>query len=883
MIRRIARAFANLFGRRRLDEDLDAEVGAYEDQLAAEKERAGLPEGAARRAAHIEMGGHDAVKDAVRDVRAGASLELLLRDLKHALRSLVRSPSFTVFTVLTFALAIGGMTVIFTLVNAVFLRPLPYRDSDRLVMVLEADSGNPSGGYNVAAPNYLDWQRQSDVFQGMALFEFQGFNLSGEGEPEQAYGLRTTSGLFNVLGVAPILGRLLQPSDDSGTGNRVVVLGNQIWRRRYNGDSSIVGKTIRLNQGSWTVVGVLPETFGFPRVWQQVYVPIALNAEDQHRGSHSFFAVARLKDGVSVAAARQQMRAIGDRLASEYPASNAGETANAFPMKELWVQSSAETLRALMAAVGLVLLIAAANVAGLMVARGNARRREIATRLALGGTRARVVREMVTESVLLALAGAVLGFVLAVFGLRQLMTVLPQGMRNVPFRELSSLAPDARVFGFSVIVALLAGILSGLPSALSVIPGELSGVLRDGAVHGATAHRGHRLRGLLVGFEVALAVVVLVSAGLLIASIGRLHRVAPGLDPHNVMALGVSLPQTDFYGPAVRTSFCADVAREVGSLPGVTAVGAVSQLPLSGSTAGRGFVVEGAAPPAAGQEPGAWWGIACPGYFQAMGIRLVSGRDFTMDDRATSPMVVVINETLRDRYFPGKDPVGQRIRLGGQDSNAPWMTIVGMIADVKHSGLRDDKHPYLYATYQQNAWPAMSVIVRTAGDPRAMERAVRETLMRAEPEQPVGHADLMETVLENSLGFLRFPMLLFSLFGLMAALLAALGVFGVAAQAVLQRKRELGIRLALGARASQVCALVVRQVMRPVVIGVAAGVLAAAAGTRVLANLLYDIKPGDPRMIVLGSLALAAVALIACLLPALRATRVDPAMVLRED
>ena len=883
MFRRIGRTFANLFGRRRLDDDLDAEVRTYEDQLAAEKQRAGMAESAARRAAHLEMGGTDAVKDAVRDVRAGASVELLVRDAKHALRSLARSPSFTVFTVLTFALAIGGMTVIFTLVNAVFLRPLPFHEPDRLVMVLEADAANPTGGYNVAAPNYLDWERESDVFRRMALFEFQGFNLSGEGEPEQAGGVRTTSGLFEVLGVGPMLGRVLQPADDSGTGHRVVVIGNRLWRRRYNGDSAIVGKTIRLNQEAWTVVGVLPEGFGFPGIGQQVYVPIALNTEDQGRGSHSFFSVARLKDGVTVEAARQQMRAIGDRLAAEYPRSNAGETANAFPMKDLWVQSSAETLRALMVAVGLVLLIAAANVAGLMVARGNARRREIATRLALGGTRSRVVRAMVTESVLLALAGAALGFVLAVFGLRQLMTVLPQGIRNVPFRDLSTIAPDLVVFAFAVLVALVAGVLSGLPSALSVIPGELSAVLRDGAVHGATAHRGHRLRGLLVGFEVALAVVVLVSAGLLVASIDRLHRVSPGLDPHNVMSLGVAVPQADFYGPAVRTSFCADVSREVGSLPGVTAVGAVSHLPLSGANAGRDFVIEGEPAPADGQGPGAWWGISCPGYFQAMGIRLLSGRDFTVDDRATSPMVVVINETLRDRYFPGKDPVGLRIKLGRLDSPSPWMTIVGMIADVKHAGLQGDKHPYLYGTYQQNAWPGMNVIVRTAGDPLAEENAVRQALLRAAPEQPVGRAQRMAMVVEDSLGFLRFPMLLFSLFGLMAALLAALGVFGVAAQAVLQRKRELGIRLALGARASQVCGLVVRQVMRPVVLGVAAGIVAAVAGTRVLTNLLYDVKPGDPRMVVLGSVALAAVALIACLLPALRATRVDPAMVLRED
>jgi len=880
---RVLRALSNLVRRRQRDRELDDEIASYVSLLADEQLAEGASPEAAHRAARLELGSADAVKEAVRDVRSGGSVEQLARDVGYGIRVLRRSPAFTAFTLLTFALGVGGVTIIFTLVNAVLLEPLPYPDSDRLVMVMEKDIHDASGrGFSVAAPNFLDWQRQDSLFESMALYEYLGFNLSGEGEPKQVGGLRVTSGLFDALQIPPLLGRPLLPADDSLANGKVVVISYGLWQRRYGSDPGIVGRSIRLNGEPWRVVGVMPRGFAFTSRGQQVFVPIQLNEEDQGRASHSFLSIARLKRGVTVAAADAELRSIGDRLRAEYPEANANETATVYPMRDLWVDDTAETLRALMVAVTLVLVIAAANVAGLMVARGAARRREMATRLALGGTRGRVLRQLVTESVLLSLGGAVLGLLLAVIGVRQLVAIFPQNLRSVPFREIQSAQVDGVVLGLAVTVAVVAGLLAGVPSALSVMPGELSAVLRDGEVHGATSRRGHRLRGFLVGLEITLAVVVLTGAGLLIHSMRRLHQVVPGLDPDNVMLLSMELPQPDFYGPAVRTSYCADLQRTAGALPGVVSVSAVSHVPFSGANAGRSFVREGAPDPGT-DLPSASWGVVCPGYFGTMGIPLVAGRDFTAADRTGAPPVVVINQRMERVYFPGQHAVGKRLKLGRFDSPSPWMTVVGVVGDVHHVDLGRDAEPYMYAPYQQAAWPGMSVVVRTAHRPTDLARSVRQALMTVAPDQPVDEAELMQTVLDRSLGPVRFPMLLFAVFGAVALLLAVVGIFGVAAQSVLQRRRELGIRMALGAGAGEIYRLVLVQALRPVGLGLLAGVAGAMATSRLLEGLLFGIRPNDPATVVSGAVLLGVAALLACLLPAHGATQVDPALVLRAD
>jgi predicted permease len=881
MLRRLLRTLGNLLRKQSLDRDLDEELASYEDLLAAERHAGGLRPEAARRAARLDIGGADAVKEAVRDVRAGSGIESLGRDLRYAFRTLSRSPGFTLFTLLTFAVALGGLTVIFSFVNTLLLRPLPYFESDRLVMVLETDDDDLTGGYTLAAPNYFDWQKENRVFSAMALYQYLGANLSDGTEPEQVGAIRVTGGVFDLLGVPPLLGRGLLTSDDA-PGTRVVVLSHRLWQRRYGADSSLVGKTIRINGEASQVVGVMPDGFAFPSAGQQIWLPINLNADDQGRGSHSFMAVARLRDGVSLPAARSELRAIGHRLAAAYPATNTDETVNVFAMRDLWIEGAENVLRTLLAAVVLVLLIAAANIASLLVARSASRRREIATRMGLGGSRARIARQLVTESVVLALGGAALGLGLATLGSRALFAVFPQSLRNVPFRDLSSISLDGPVVVVGVLVALLTGIAAGLAPALTSLPAEPAELLRDAGARSMTARHTRRLKSVLVGGEVALAMLVLVGAGLLIASISRLQRVAPGLDPANVIAVDMALPQADFYGPAERVNLCADLSREVALVPGVVSTSAVSHVPLSGANAGRSFVLEGAPDPGPANLPSASYGVACPGFFQTLGIPLLAGRDFASADRPSAPMVMVINEALGAKYFPDVNPVGRRIKLGRFDTDGPWITIIGVIGNVRHGGLAQPVKPYFYAPYAQAAWPGMTVMIRTS-TPLEGFAPLRQALRRAAPREPIGDPFTMEQVVEASLGHLRFPMVLFSVFAAMAVLLAALGCFGIASQAVVQRRRELGIRLALGASGGQLSRMVVRQTMVPVAIGLGLGIVGGFGFTRVIQSLLFDVGPDDPVTLLLGSVLLGAVTVVACLLPARRAANVDPVLVLRDE
>jgi putative ABC transport system permease protein len=870
-----------LFHRDRQDRELGEEIESFLELRAAEKVRQGMSPEAARREAKLEMEGTDHVKEAVRDVRGGATIERILRDIRFGLRTLRRSPAFTAFTILTFALAIGGLTTIFSLVNAVLLKPLPYPESDRLVSLMEDYRNTPTGGFPVAAPNFRDWELQAGSFEAMAMWESTGFNLSGDGEPEQVPGLRTTHKLFDVLGVRPMLGRGLVAADDEGTNGRVVVISWGLWQRRFGGDPAIIGRAIRMNQEPWQVVGVMPRGFAFPRSRHAVWTPIALTEADQGRGSHSFFTVARLRDGVAFEQAREEMRTIGVRLAAEYPESSNDETVHSVRLRDQWMGQARSILVALLVAVGLVVLIAASNIASLLVARGHARRRELAARMALGGSRGRLVSQILAESVLLAAGGAIVGLSLATAGIRALVSVLPPGMRYVPYRDLTSVSVDFTVFAVIAAVALLAGIAAGLAPALTVLPAEPAEVLRDGEGRGSTSRGGRRLKQGLVSVEVGLAVVVLVSAALLITSIRKLVGVAPGLDPVNVVAMDMSLPQEDAYGPAKRIQYCDQVTTQVGSVAGVTSASAVSLLPLRGGGASRSFRIEGDPDPGT-RPPWGQFGVTCPGYFGTMGIPL-QGRDFTADDRATTGGVVIINEAMRDRYFRDRNPIGMRITQGSIDDPASWKTIIGVAGNVRHFGLGGEIPPYLYAPYPQAAWPSMTIVARLATGGSGTARPIREAISRFEPEAPVGDPQRMEQVVDDSLGHIRFPLILFSIFAALATALAATGIFGIASQSVQQRRRELGIRRALGAGSRQLYGLVVGQTMVPVGIGVGLGLIGALAGTRVIGSLLYGIGPTNLPTFGVVAVVLCLVAIGACLVPARRAAHVDPAVVLRED
>jgi putative ABC transport system permease protein len=811
-------------------------------------------------------------------------MDSLVKDLHFAFRMLLKNPGFAVVAVLTLALGIGANAAIFSVINTVLLKPLPYPDPDRLVLVWESIQDRTN---IVSAPNYFDWRQQNRVFESMALFDSagRGYNLSEGNEPERVSGVRVSASFFDVLGMRPFLGRIFLPDEEILGKDHEVILGYGLWKRRYGGDRSLIGKTIRVDGESFTVVGVMPPEFHF-QFWsnpRELWVPVGYTEGDKGRGSHSFIAIARLKPGVTLAQARVEMDTIGRRLSKEYPQDNAGESATATAMSEFQVRSLRPTLLTLFAVVGFVLLIACVNVANLVLARSATRQKELAIRRALGAGRFRIMRQLMTESVLLGLVGGVAGLFVASFGLSLFKLILPFNLKFLAFRPLESIPMDGRVFGFALAISLLTGMLFGLVPAFTTRRNDLNEPLKEGAGRGATPSGRNRLRQALVASEVALALVVLACAGLMVESMVRLLRVDPGFNSKNVLTMDISQPQVDlYYGPPVHAHFCQDLEERVGALAGIVSASAISHLPLEGR-AGRGFEIEGEADPGPEHQPAAGYSVTCPGYFRTLGIPIRQGREFVNQDTPSAPGVIVINETMARRYWPNKDPIGRRIKLGYFDSKEPWLTVVGVAKDVRHWGLDEKVEPEFFRPYTQAGWPSMTVVVRTASAPDSYAISVKKAMAEIEPEQPVSNIGSMEEVVRDSVGTRRFPMLLLTVFALLALALAAVGITGVVSYAVVQRTHEIGIRMALGAQPRDVLQLMVQGSMVWSLAGVVVGIIGAMAVTRLLSALLYGVRPTDPWVLGVVSLLLTGVALLASYIPARAATRVDPIVALRYE
>jgi predicted permease len=814
-------------------------------------------------------------------------MNTLWQDLRYGSRMLLKNPGFTLVAIVTLALGIGANTTIFSVINSLLLKPIPFPDADRLVLVWQSHVNNPNNRNIVSAPNYWDWRRQNDVFAEMAIFDSpgKGYDLSGEGEPERVSGARVSAGFFDVLGAKPRLGRTFLLEEEQPGKHQVVVLSDGLWRSRYNSDPAIVGKTIKVDSENHTVIGVMPPDFEFQffsPIWQ-LWVPVAYTRGDQDRTSNSYFCLARLKSGVTMEQARAQMNAIGLSLAQQYPQDNAGMTVRLDPIVEFGVESQQMTLLTLLAVAGFVLLIACVNVANLLMARGATRSREFAIRSALGASRARTIRQLLTESLLLAFAGGLSGILIAAWSSNLLLKVLPGNLRAIPFRSINStegLAIDYKVLAFTWLVTCLTGIIFGLAPALIFSKRNVNEFLQEGS-RGTTGGAA-RLRQGLVILEVALALVVLTGAGLMIQSMARLLNVAPGFDPHNVLVMSMSLPQENlYYGPPGNPQFAHDLQEHVGSIPGVVSVSAVSQLPLGGGGAGRGFVIEGQPDPGSENQPAAGYRVICPNYFRTMGIKLISGREFTERDSQNAPGVIVISEAMAKQFWPNEVPLGKRIKIGFFNSGNPWLTIVGIAQDVKHGGLDRRTFPTFFRPYSQAAWPTMTLVVRTASSPGAFINPIKQALARFEPDRAASGIRTMDEVLYDSVGSRRFPMMLLVAFSLMALTLAAVGISGVVGFAVSQRTREIGIRMALGARKGQVIRLVLNRSMIAALIGVSVGLAASFGLTRFLTGLLFEVKPMDPVVLGSAALLLAVVAFVACYLPARRATKVDPMIALR--
>lgn len=812
-------------------------------------------------------------------------METLFQDLKYGLRTLARNPGFTLVAMLTLALGIGANTTIFSVINATLLKPLGFPDADRLVLVWET-FGKGQDNYNiVSAPNYWDFKRQNHVFEDVAIFDSagRGYNLSATGtkqEPEQVSGLRVSASFFAVLGVKPFLGRTFVPEEETLGRDHEVVLSYGLWKRRYGGDPQLVGHTIKVDGEDFTVIGVMPREFQW-QFWsgpRQLWVPVGYTKTDYGRDDNSFLAFARLKPGITLAQARSEMEAIGARVAQQYPKEDPGMGATVQPMGDVGMEGLRQTMLALLAAVGFVLLIACVNVANLLLARGAARQKEFAVRRALGAAGARIARQLLTESLLLALFGGAFGFLLAAWSGEALFGVFRLDALHLPLREVDSIGIDGRVFGFALLVSCLTGVLFGLAPALSALRGDVNEPLKEGG-RGSTEGGGSRLRHALVASEVALALVVLCGAGLMIKSLARLLGVDPGLNPKNVLTMQMSVPQDAIYvGPPGLPRFCQDLDEHVSAIPGVVSVGAVAHLPFGGN-AGRGFQIEGQ--PAAEPEhmPGANYTVACPNYFRTMGVPLLNGREFTRQDTLDSPAVIVINESMARKYWPKEDPVGRAIRLGGSDG--PRLTVVGVAGDVHHTGLDQDVQPQFFRPYTQAGWPIMNVVARTTSASGTFTAPIKRAIAEFLPDRPVSDVATMEDIVRDSTGSRRFPMLLLAGFAVLALVLAAVGIVGVVSYSVAQRTHEIGIRMALGARTVDVLRLVVRGSMLWVLVGIAAGIAGSAALARLLGGLLYGVRPTDP--VVLGSVSalLASVALLASYLPARRAAKVDPMTALR--
>ncbi|HMV84298.1 MAG TPA: ABC transporter permease [Blastocatellia bacterium] len=811
------------------------------------------------------------------------------QDLQYGMRMLRKNPGFTLVAIITLALGIGANTTIFSVINSLLLKPVPFPEAERLVLVWQAEANNLKNRNIVSAPNYWDWQRRSDMFEKMAILDSagKGYNLSGGGEPERVSGVRVSADFFDVLGVKPRLGRAFTAEEEQPGKHQVVIISDGLWRNRYNSDPDIIGKTVRVEAEEHTVVGVMPPDFEFSLYSpvRQLWVPVAYTKGDQDRTSNSFLCLARLKSGVTVEQARARMNNIGRALAEQYPQENAGRTATVDSVIGFDTEEQRKTLLTLLGVAGFVLLIACVNVANLLMARGAARGRELAIRTALGAGRARIIRQLLTESLLLALAGGLSGMLIAVWSNSLLLKVLPEDLMAIPFRTISregGLSIDYKVLAFTWAVTCLTGVIFGLAPALIFSRRNVNEILQESS-RGATGGGG-RLRQGLVMLEVALALVVLTGAGLMIQSMARLLNVAPGFDPHNVLLMGMSLPQENtFYGPPGHPEFPRNLQQFVGGIPGVVSVSAVSHAPIGGGNAGRGFVIEGRPDPGSENQPGAKYTIICPNYFQTMRVKLRSGREFTEQDSLNAPGVIVINETMAKRFWPDEDPLGKRIKLGLFSADAPWLTVVGVAADVKQGGLDRTPRPEFFRPYNQAAWPVMTVIVRTASSPRAFIAPVKQALAKFEPDRAPSGFRTMEEVISDSLGSRRFPMMLLAAFSVVALTLAAVGISGVVSFAVSQRTREIGIRMALGAQKSSVIRLVLTRSMTAALLGIAVGVAASVALTRFLAGLLFEVKPLDPLTMSAAALILTGVALLACYLPARRAAKVDPMIALRCD
>lgn len=798
----------------------------------------------------------------------------LVGDVRYAFRSLRRQPTFTAVAILTLVLGIGTNTAIFSVIKAVLLNQLPYQDPDRLVVLWEQ---NPSGATDLVAPlTYLDWKAESKALPSMAAYRSLRYAFAGDGQPLDVPSVRATPNMFSVLGVNPILGRTFVQEEGQPGADHVAILSQAFWERHFGGSSGVIGRKVQLDAQPYTVVGVMPAVFDFPPSGNiDVWTPLSFDPNDQHgrsRRARSLNVVGRLADGSSVEQARREMTLVASRLAATYPDSNTGWGARVIAAQEQLVTTVRPALALISAAVGFLLLIVCANVANLILARLSSRQTEIAVRAALGAGRWPLVRQVMAESFLLSGIGGALGLFVAWAGVR-FVHALPEG--SLP--RMNDVRLDGGVLLFALGVSVLVALICGLVPALQASRSGLRDTMN--AFSGATnKSSGTRLLGALIVIEVALALMLLVAAGLMTRSFAQLMRVSPGFEPNNLLAVQIYLPQTTYRNADERLRFYMDAVRRVAALPGVLSAAAVSALPMYpvGIDYALPFTVEGQAPPTNGEEPRADIRTASPGYFETMKMALLKGRFIDDRDRMGAPGTVVINKTMARRYFAGQDPIGKTVHNPHGKGE-----VVGVVGDVKHYGLDSEPRAELFMPAWQQPLNGMALVVRTTSDPKSFVESIRREVLAIDAEQPIFDVSAMVDVVARSVFLPRISMVLLAAFAVSALLLAIVGIYGVVSYSVTQRTKELGVRMALGADAPATLRLVLGRSMLLVGTGAACGLIASVAVTRVISGLLYDVSPLDPIVFAGVSLLLAASGFAASYMPARRATRVDPIVALR--
>jgi predicted permease len=815
-------------------------------------------------------------------------MQTLWQDLRYGMRMLLQHPSVTVIAVITLALGIGANTAIFSVVNAVLLRPLPYPNADRLVAVSE--NSLESSDISVAYPDYLDWRAQQSVFEEMSARMPTGGVITGANEPERVIGRLVTASFFSTLGVQPMLGRGFTETEDKPGTPPVMVISYGLWQRQFGGASDAIGKSITYNGEPWTVVGVLPSWFDFygrTNINNDVFVPLGYlnNAEFmQDRNSHTVRVTARLKPGVSIEQAQAELSALSARMATQYPSSNTGVGASTRSFLDDYVGDSRQSLRVIFTAVAFMLLIACANVANLMLARATTRRREIALRLALGASRWRIVRQLMTESLMLAVMGGAFGVLLATWGVSLLSKI-----NTGEWSRIDEVSIDGRALGFTFLITLIVGVLSGLFPALQNSRFGLNEALKEGD-RISSAGAGGRLRRSLVAVEVALALMLLVGAGLTVRSFARLTSVEPGFDPRNVLTFRMRLPDGKYKEASQTFAFCREAMSRVAALPGVESVAVATGFPLGRAT-DNNYLVEGQPEPLPGRRSQTHRQDVSEDYHKVLKIPLLEGRLFDARDTEKSPLVVIVDQEFVARSFPNqpaREVLGKRLRFGGDSEG--WREIVGVVGHVKQNGLNEEGRTQIYRPWTQITpkWKASltratDMIVKTTVDPVSLIGAIKHEIQVIDKDQPIAQVQTLDDKLSDSVAPQLFTLLLLGIFSLIALLLASAGIYGVMSHAVTQRTHEIGVRMALGARQLDVLKLMVGQGMSLVMVGLVLGLAGAYATTRLMTSLLFDVTAKDPITFALVTVVLTIVAFLACYIPARRATKVDPLVALRYE